>query len=68
MFVNGVTVVHQLTVPQISNIEIQLPPIEKQKEILAKIEKLEDKLEKCKLDLKRFKNQKDKVIENYLLG
>ena len=68
MFVNGGAVIPQLTVPQISNIEIQLPPLAVQKEILAKIEKIERKIDKYKLELEGFKNQRDRVMENYLLG
>lgn len=75
MFVNGGTVIPQLTVPQICNIEIQLPPLAKQKEILVKIEKIEEKIAFNKKQLEDFANQKSlnidleiAILEKYLVG
>lgn len=68
MFVNGGTVIPQLTVPQICNIEIQLPPLEKQKEMLAKIEKIEEKIVFNKKQLEDFANQRNLILEKYLVG
>ncbi len=33
-----------------------------------KLKKIEDRLEKCKLELDAFKDKKDKVMDKYLLG
>lgn len=67
MFVDGGSVIPQLTVPQISSIKITIPPIEKQREILGKIEVLESKIKECNSKISNLQDATNLIMQKYLI-
>ncbi|TWT12253.1 restriction endonuclease subunit S [Streptococcus sp. sy004] len=56
----------QLTVPNIKKIKIQLPSIDKQEQIITKIENLESLIKIEEDFLNTIQQQKESVVSNYL--
>lgn len=53
---------------RLKEMDFLLPPLTQQKEILAKIEQIEEKIEINKKQLEDFANQKNLILEKYLVG
>ena len=56
----------QLTVPQISDFKVPLPPLETQKKIVAEIEVLEWEIEKLQVEIDCIPEKKKKILKKYL--
>lgn len=56
----------QLTVPQISDFKISLPPLETQKQIVSEIEKLEKEIEILKDENSKIPEKKKEILKKYL--
>lgn len=56
----------QLTVPQISNFKIPLPPLEIQKQIVSEIEKIEKEIETLQQENNEIPNKKKEILNKYL--
>lgn len=56
----------QLTVPQISNFKIPLPPLELQKQIVSQIETIEQEIEKLKSEIADIQKKKKEILRKYL--
>ncbi|MRJ06752.1 MAG: hypothetical protein C6I01_04455 [Epsilonproteobacteria bacterium] len=50
----------------LKTLQIPLPPLELQKEIVSKIEKLEERIEKNRAEIERLRVQKREILEKYL--
>jgi restriction endonuclease S subunit len=50
----------------LKTLQIPLPPLELQKEIVSKIEKLEERIEKNRVEIERLRVQKREILEKYL--
>jgi restriction endonuclease S subunit len=59
-------VVNNLNIDRISSLKIPLPPIEKQKNIVSEIEKLEQEKETVRLEIQKLEWQKNDVLNKYL--
>ncbi len=56
----------QLTVPQLENFKISLPPISEQKKIVTQILKIEDQISELEKQLQKIPNLKNEVLKKYL--
>lgn len=63
---NTGSVIPQLTVPYVSNIQVVLPTIEKQREIVIKVEEIESKIKKLKNSQIDLQKEISNVIKNII--
>ena len=59
-------IIPQLTVPQISNYKIPLPPKKVQEKIVSQIEGIENKIDKLQKELAEIPQQKEEILKKYL--
>ena len=62
---NGKTI-KQLTIPQIQDIKISLPPIQTQHQLLQQINQIEKENEELKREVEVFERQKKEFLDKYL--
>ena len=65
-FTNTGSVIPQLTVPKVKNLEIPLPSIEEQQKLIKKVNKKEVEIKKIKNSLTSFSEEKEAVLRKYL--
>ena len=55
-----------LSITKLKNFKIPLPPLDIQKEIISKIENLEDKINNNKETIERLKKQKEEILQRHI--
>ncbi len=63
---NGQSGQIELTLPTIKSIRVPLPPLDKQKEIVAEIETIEMEIKNIQDEIKQLSEQKKAILEKYL--
>lgn len=63
---NGQSGQIELALPTIKSIRVPLPPLEKQKEIVAEIETIEMEIKNIQDEIKQLSEQKKAILEKYL--
>mgnify|MGYP003452977478 CR=1 FL=1 len=56
----------QLTVPEIENVKLNIPSLDKQKELSTKVSKIEKEIEKLMSKLVDFNNMKNDLIKKLI--